>query len=118
MREPTNKEISSYLEIPESMVVEAQNSVNQVQSLDEIVTMDDTFSLYELIPATIENIDDKIMLAESLKSLNKDEQKIIELRYFRDRTQSEIASIMNTNQTQISRQEQKILLKLRSNLKC
>ena len=118
MREPTSLEISTFLEIPESLVNEAINSLNPVRSLDEVVTIDDTFSLYEMIPADSENIDDRIMLTESLKNLSETEQRIIELRYFRDRTQSEIAEIMNTNQTQISRQEQKILLKLRSNLNC
>ena len=35
MREPTIEEISSYLEIPVSLVAEAINSLNPVQSLDD-----------------------------------------------------------------------------------
>lgn len=116
MREPTIEEISSYLEIPVSLVAEAINSLNPVQSLDEVTTSDDTFSLYEMIPDQARDVDSSIMLAESLERLSANERKIIELRYFRDRTQTEIAEELHTNQTQISRQEQKILVKLRNSL--
>lgn len=116
MREPTIEEISSYLEIPVSLVAEAINSLNPVQSLDEVSSSDNTFSLYEIIPDQKQDLDSSIMLAESLERLSDDERKIIELRYFYDRTQTEIAEELNTNQTQISRQEQKILVKLRNSL--
>ena len=116
MREPTIEEISSYLEIPVSLVAEAINSLNPVQSLDEVTTSDDTFSLYEMIPDQARDVDSSIMLAESLERLSANERKIIELRYFHDRTQTEIAEELHTNQTQISRQEQKILVKLRNSL--
>lgn len=116
MREPTFEEISSFLEIPVNLVCDAQNALNPVQSLDEVVTMDDVFSLYEVIPDKVEDLDSAIMLKDSLKNLTNDERKIIELRYFLDRTQTEIAKTFNTNQTQISRQEQKILVKLRNSL--
>lgn len=116
MREPTTEEISSYLEIPMNLVTEAINSLNPVQSLDEVVTSEDSFSLYEMIPDRVRDWDTSIMLSESLKVLSDDERKIIELRYFGDRTQTEIATALNTNQTQISRQEQKILVKLRNSL--
>ncbi|MBQ4634413.1 MAG: sigma-70 family RNA polymerase sigma factor [Bacilli bacterium] len=116
MREPTSKELSDYLEIPEHLIIEAINAITPVQSLDEVVTSDDSFSLYEVIPDRVSDLDASIMLKESLAQLPEDERRIIELRYFKDRTQTEIADELNTNQTQISRKEQKILVKLKNSL--
>ena len=50
------------------------------------------------------------------KDLSKEELELINLRYFEEKTQSEIASFWGTNQVQISRNEQKILKKLKNNL--
>ena len=50
-----------------------------------------------------------------LKDLPPREKKIIILRYFRDRTQSEVAAVLGVSQVQISRLENKIIAKLREN---
>lgn len=116
MREPTKKEIADFLEIDEYYVDEAINSLTPIKSLDDTIKEDDSFSLYEVIPSRDGDFDQLIMLNESLSKLNADERKLLELRYFEDRTQTEIAAYFNTNQTGISRQEQKILEKLRNSL--
>ena len=116
MREPTIKELASFLEIDEYYISEALNALNPVQSLDETLKEDDTFSLYEVIPSKDGENDDYLILKESISKLNKDEQKLIELRYYENRTQTEVASYFNTNQTGISREEKKILVKLRNSL--
>ena len=59
---------------------------------------------------------ENISLQEGLKSLTDEEYKLINLRYFEDKTQSEIAQFFGTNQVQISRNEKKILKKLKNNL--
>jgi RNA polymerase sporulation-specific sigma factor len=48
-----------------------------------------------------------------MNKLESQEQKIIEMRYFENRTQTEIAKEMNISQVQVSRLEKKILLKMR-----
>jgi len=116
MREPTKKEIADFLEIDEKYIDEAINSLIPIQSLDETVKSDDTFCLYEVIPSKDKNCDEYLLLRDSLSKLSEKEQKIIELRYYENRTQTEIASYFNTNQTGISREEQKILVKLRNSL--
>ncbi|MBR2398133.1 MAG: sigma-70 family RNA polymerase sigma factor, partial [Clostridia bacterium] len=58
-------------------------------------------------------IDDKIILKNALKSLDERERKILILRYFRDKTQSEIAKYFGLSQVQISRIESKIIKKLK-----
>jgi RNA polymerase sporulation-specific sigma factor len=58
---------------------------------------------------------DKIHLSEIIDALTDTEKKIITLRYFRDKTQSEIANILGVSQVQVSRLESKILLKIKEN---
>ena len=57
MREPSLEEVSRYLEIPINIINLAVGSVKPVQSLDEVVTDEDSFSLYELIPSKEYDID-------------------------------------------------------------
>lgn len=116
MREPTIKEIALFLEIDEGLINEAINSLNPIKSLDETINEDETFSYYEVIPDEDYDLDNKIMLEESLKGLSDSEKRLLELRYYKDRTQTEVAEIFNTSQAGISREEKKILVKLRNSL--
>lgn len=63
-----------------------------------------------------EELFDNIALKEALKNLEERDKKIITLRYFKDKTQSEIAKELNISQVQVSRLEMKILEKMRSKL--
>ena len=56
---------------------------------------------------------DSMLLSELLKSLTREEQEIIRLRYYEELTQADIARRYKTSQVQISRMEKKILLKLK-----
>ena len=62
-----------------------------------------------------ENLD-KIILKDTIDKLDEREKKIIILRYFRDKTQSEVARVLNVSQVQVSRLESKILDKMKSEL--
>ncbi len=57
---------------------------------------------------------DNILLKEVLGKLDKRERQIIMLRYFEDKTQSEIGELLNISQVQVSRIEKKVLHKLKS----
>ena len=59
---------------------------------------------------------DNLLLKETLKQLDKRDKKIILLRFFRDKTQSEIAKTLGVSQVQVSRLENKVLEKLREKL--
>lgn len=63
-----------------------------------------------------EKMIDNIMLKEVLKSLDKRDKKIILLRFFRDKTQSEIAKVLGVSQVQVSRLENKVLEKIKDKL--
>ena len=50
---------------------------------------------------------------QALRTLPENDQKIIRLRYFQNKTQTETAEILNMTQVQVSRRERKILLQIR-----
>ena len=56
------------------------------------------------------------MLEETMNILEEDEKTIIEMRYFQEKTQSEVAKILGISQVQVSRMEKKILLRMRKNM--
>ena len=117
MKEPTTKDLSLFLEIDENIINDVLQSKDNIKSLDEILESDDKkITLLDTI-TTSNNFDlDYLQLQESLNILTKEEQELINYRYFQDKTQSEIAHIFGTNQVKISRNEQKILKKLKNNL--
>ena len=118
MKEPSNFEIASFLEIDEAVINDVLRCQESVKSLDEVI-QDDGKKLTLLDKVSDEyrtDYLDTISLQEGLASLTEEEYELINLRYFEDRTQSEIAQFLGTNQVQISRNEKKILQKLKNNL--
>ncbi|MCQ4699325.1 sigma-70 family RNA polymerase sigma factor, partial [Paeniclostridium sordellii] len=61
-----------------------------------------------------EKVIDNLLLKEVLGKLDKRERHIIMLRYFEDKTQSEIGEMLNISQVQVSRIEKKVLSKLKT----
>lgn len=115
MKEPSIREISEYLEIPEYYISEAILSLNKIRSIDEAITVDENMTLQDVI-GTCDNIDDLLLLKDGLNRLSSEEKVLIENRYDNDYTQSETAKIVGMSQVQVSRKEQKILQKLRSTM--
>lgn len=61
-------------------------------------------------------ITNKIVLNKMINSLKKRDKEIILLRYFKDKTQSEVGKILGISQVQVSRIEKKILEKMKREL--
>ena len=61
-------------------------------------------------------ITNKIAINRMIENLNSREKQIILLRYFKDKTQTEVAKIMGISQVQVSRIEKKILTKMKEEL--
>lgn len=115
MRMPSISEIANYLEIDEHIVNDAILSNNKIKSIDETISMDNDSTLEEVIGYS-ENVDDLILLKDSLLKLSKEEQELINNRYMNDLTQTETSNVMNMSQVQVSRKEKKILKKLREKM--
>ena len=63
-----------------------------------------------------EELSDRISLEEVLAALPEEDQKLIRLRFYAGRTQSDTARLLHTTQVQISRRERRILQQMRARL--
>lgn len=105
-RNPTNMEISIYLDVPIELVDEALLT-DEVDSIDEE---------YNMIPSFDDTSAEVLDLKEELRKLPEDERKLIIARYFDEMTQQETSQLLGMSQVQVSRNESKILKKLRTRL--
>lgn len=98
-------------------VYQAQEALSASQSTLSLSYESDGQSAIEIpVASPEEELTDKLSLREAIKTLDEDEKRLIRLRYFQHKTQSEIAKRLDTTQVQISRREKKILTKLRGML--
>ena len=85
-------------------------------SLDEPITAEDSYSLYDVISGE-EGVDlTRMDLHLAICNLNHEEQLLICMRYFQDKTQKEAAHFLEKSQTQVSRIERRALDALRAML--
>ena len=91
--------------MPISLYAPAENSQSGALVIDGVDAI-----------ASDENLMDKITVREILTGLSKRDRAIIMMRYFYDKTQSEIAQKLNISQVQVSRLENRILSNLKKKL--
>ena len=116
MKEPSIEEIANYLEIPEYYVSEAIISLNKIKSIDEPITNDGKDLTLEEVIGKTNNVDDLILLRESLNNLTSEEQELINNRYINNYTQTETSEKLGMSQVQVSRKEHKVLEKLKQKM--
>lgn len=105
-RDPTNLEISLYLEVDEEVINNAIIACSEVSQIEN----EDINSYDNITSSTI------LDLREEIKKLPKTEKNLIMARYYDELTQSETSKILGISQVQVSRSEKKVLQKLKSNL--
>lgn len=120
-REPTIEEIGNELNLAKEEIVMALESGAEVESLYKTIYQGDGNAIYlidklEQTNDENENMLDKLALREIIASLDEKDQELIRLRYFMDRTQTDIAKELGISQVQVSRLEKKILLKMREKM--
>lgn len=118
MKVPSNFELSIFLEIDEQVINHIEMITREIDRLDRIINEDgkNLILLDTIKDEKAETSVDSMMLYEEINKLPSDERKLLKERYFLDKTQSETAKILGINQVQVSRNEQKILKKLKNNL--
>ena len=119
-RDPTIEELAEAIGVEKEDVVMAIESNFSVEYLQGVIHEEEgsPICLIDKISqkgeAEEDKVVDNILLKEVLGKLDKRERQIIMLRYFEDKTQSEIGELLNISQVQVSRIEKKVLHKLKS----
>ncbi len=131
-REPTISELSEGCGLSREDIVMAMEAGCEVESLYAAVYQDDGSEIY-LVDKVVqgehgavgssvgtisrddekEKLLDHMLLKELLDTLSDRERELIYMRYFQNRTQTEIAGMLGISQVQVSRLEKKILLRMR-----
>ena len=114
-RDPTIEELSEFSGIDKEEIVYALESANCMQYLYDTIHKDDgapVLLIDKLSEKTSEesaDFIDKIVLKEALSTLDDKSRQIILLRYFKDKTQIQVARMLGISQVQVSRIEKKVL---------
>ena len=102
-------------------IVMAMEANVEVESIYKSIYQSDGNEIY-LVDKLPEEKDENekllnnMLLKQLLNELGEEEKQLIELRYFREMTQMQVAKILGISQVQVSRTEKKILLKMRQKL--
>lgn len=112
-REPNVEELSHELGIEKEELVMALESNSSVEYLNGVIHEEEGSPICLIDKISMkgsneeEKVVDNLLIKEMLGKLEKRERQIIMLRYFEDRTQSEIGEFLNISQVQVSRIEKK-----------
>lgn len=113
------QELSKILELPEESIYMAQEAMQtKVESINEKIG-EDGREIIDLLASEEDEqtkLVDKITVLEMIKKLNFRDREIIDLRYFKDKTQTQVAKILGISQVHVSRIEKKILNDFRNKL--
>ncbi|MGE5626534.1 MAG: RNA polymerase sporulation sigma factor SigF [Solirubrobacterales bacterium] len=120
-REPTIEELSDYTGVSSEEILFAMDSMSSMLYLQDTIHQDDgaPVLLIDKLGETGEedhDMVDKIALKDALASLDAKSRQIIMLRYFKDKTQSQVAQMLGISQVQVSRIEKKVLKNMRAKL--
>ncbi|MBR6006470.1 MAG: RNA polymerase sporulation sigma factor SigG [Clostridia bacterium] len=121
--EPRIEQIAKELGIPESEVVFALDAIADPVSLNEPLYRDDGDPVYIVDQIRDETETDErwldgILLTDGMNRLTDRERRILELRFFRGKTQTEVASEVGVSQAQVSRLEKAALERMRKHIEC
>lgn len=117
-QEPTIEELEKVCDLTKEEIVMATDASRNVESIDkEMYSKDSAYTLMDLAEDDTnieETVLNKIMVQQLMDMLESKERKIINLRYFKNKTQSQVAKEMGMTQVQVSRLEKKILNSMRN----
>ena len=115
-KEPKIQEIAKELKVDLEDVILAMEATNSVESIEgtKHINNKDGKSISLLDTLSTENneeesITNKLAIGQLIKDLKDREKEIILLRYYKEKTQAQVAKILGISQVQVSRLERKIL---------
>lgn len=121
-REPTIDELSKYSGVEKEEIMFAIESSVNMQYLYDTIHQDDGAPVLLIDKLSEKGEDDtdminRIALKEAIRSLDSKSRQVIMLRYFKDKTQVQVAKLLGISQVQVSRIEKKVLVIMREKLK-
>ena len=117
-KNPTLDEISQKFNMDKTDIVFAMEANTTPLSLNDKFEDDESCTLMDKISDgfTVEKYIDKLTIRELIENLSAREKQVIIMRYYMDKTQSEIAKALGVSQVQVSRIENKVLKEMKENI--
>ena len=117
-KNPTLDEISQRFNMDKTDIVFAMEANTTPLSLNDKFEDDESCTLMDKISDgfTVEKYIDKLTIRELIENLSAREKQVIIMRYYMDKTQSEIAKALGVSQVQVSRIENKVLKEMKENI--
>lgn len=120
-REPNLQELSEKLGLEREEIVQAMESAVEVESLHKPIHQKEGSEIrlmdkLEEKDQREEDVLNRIILQEALETLEPEERQLIYLRYFANKTQSDVGKSMGISQVQVSRMEKRILQRMKKNM--
>ena len=113
------EELAKLLKVSKEDIVIAMDSNNTVESIDRRVNDSDDLTIMDKLKSNVDqekDIVNKITIKTLIEGLDEKSKKIIMLRYYRGKTQSQVAELLGVTQVQVSRLEKKILSSMKHKL--
>lgn len=120
-REPKMEEICQKMQIDMDEFLLAWETEHAVESIHKVIYQSDgsEICLVDKIPEKVNQQEmtlDRIYLEEILGSLPMEERRLIYMRYFQEKTQTQVAKELGISQVQVSRMEKRILKKMKEQI--
>ena len=114
------KDLAQILKVSKEEIVVALDAIRSPESIDEEI-YDEEGGETKISRITSEKdetacIINKICIHELINELNDREKRIIILRYYKGKTQCEVANMLGITQVQVSRIEKKVLIEMRNKI--
>ena len=113
-REPTIKELSTFLELEPNIIEETLKINLNVMSIDMQVNSDNENNLYEVIPSSNMDINTLVALKQSLENLNDEDKRMLNMSF--NMTEKEVGQEFDMNQVQVSRRLKKIKQRIKKEM--
>ena len=117
-REPSISEVADGMGLTPDEVISALEAIQAPSSIHETLYQDDGDPIYVIDQLRSEKDEesvwfDRIVLKDLLVRLPEKHRKVLILRFFNDKTQTEVAQIIGLSQVQVSRIERQALAAIR-----
>lgn len=120
-QEITIQKMAEVLKTSKEEIAAALEYTKPLESIYEYAYDDeDTYKIEKINagPDESSKIVDRLTLKQLIENLETKEKELVLLRYFKDKTQCQVAKILGISQVQVSRMEKKILSNMKTKLVC